>query len=326
MNIRRLNARAAALWAALSIVPGAFGEADYNLGEVVAMEDLDLQWACGGAVVVDAYFPKDDKTGGIKIPPAPYGQVLCLHGGGWMHGSKESCRPMAKSAASTGYFVGIAVQYPLHNDAASAQANGTPPWTVHPAVTMDAEVDSVNCVVSVLQAVAREKFPKLLSPRIVAFGHSAGGHLAMEQALNPGRPTGTPWRKPGYVVGAVSWAGPSDLTLPMAQPFDSILRPWVPDGDRARRSPRLNVKPSQAAPMLLWNATDDALVEPAHARAMCSAMPGGSCQAVYVTGGHGLDGWTGVDARGMAKGDAWWWSLYWAAVAIYYNDSVPTRL
>jgi acetyl esterase/lipase len=97
----------------------------------------------------------------VLLPKAgngPYPAVVCLHGGGWVKGSRKTNLPIMIKLAEAGY-VAVSVQYRLAHEA-----------------PFPAAVHDVKCAVRWLRANAGVF--KINSDRIAAFGYSSGGQLA----------------------------------------------------------------------------------------------------------------------------------------------------
>ena len=125
--------------------------------------------------------------------------VVVVHGGFWrrFHGL-ELGRPLAVDLANSGFAVWN-VEY-------RRVGNGGG-WT--------ATFDDVAAAVDLLAGVEPGR---LDLDRVVAVGHSAGGHLAAWLAARPGLPTAAPGADPAVALrGAVSQAGVLDLVDAAAQ-------------------------------------------------------------------------------------------------------------
>ncbi len=123
--------------------------------------------------------------------------VVCLHGGGWLRGSRDSFGPAFESAEDPFFarvaragFVVASVDYRLSGEA------------VFPA-----QVEDVHAALDWLGREAAGLGAD--HGRTVVLGESAGGHLASLAALAA---TATDEGDGPRVVGAVAWYAPSDLT------------------------------------------------------------------------------------------------------------------
>jgi acetyl esterase/lipase len=96
--------------------------------------------------------------------PAPL--VICIHGGGWQKGGKQTYRPLLQLLAASGY------------------AAATIDYRLAPAHKFPAQIDDVRVAVRFLRQKAQEW--SLDAERITVLGDSAGGHLALLAALKQG--------------------------------------------------------------------------------------------------------------------------------------------
>lgn len=119
----------------------------------------------------------------VRLPTAPRGvTVLVLHGGFWRaQWDRAHAAAQAQGFADHGYHVAV-----LEYRRVGMQGGGWP-----------------GTFEDVREGVAAVAADRRLPPRVVAVGHSAGGHLAAWAAALPGTP----------LAGAVSLAGCVDLTL-----------------------------------------------------------------------------------------------------------------
>ncbi|GEL24654.1 hypothetical protein PSU4_36080 [Pseudonocardia sulfidoxydans NBRC 16205] len=130
----------------------------------------------------------------LTLPPdgaQPRGTIVVIHGGFWRSRHDLALgRPLAATLAGAG-FAAWNIEYRR-----VGTGGGWP-----------ATFDDVAAAVDLL---ADQEW---LDPdRVVALGHSAGGHLAAWLAARPGLPTGTPGADPRVRLrGAVSQAGVLDL-------------------------------------------------------------------------------------------------------------------
>lgn len=104
--------------------------------------------------------------------------VVMIHGGGWMRGSKEVLRPMAKALAEMGYLT-FAVEYRLGNEA------------VFPAA-----IEDIKTAVRWLR-LQSDQIP-IDTNFIAVYGCSAGGHLASFLGTTGGQKK---WNPKGLHVG-----------------------------------------------------------------------------------------------------------------------------
>ena len=115
--------------------------------------------------------------------------VICIHGGGWISGSKEDVREVALLLASSGYAVAC------------------PNYRLAPLHPYPAAIDDIQAFVKAARANAAEW--NIDANQIAAFGHSAGGHLASMAGL-----TGEE-----KVDAVIATSAITDLTAPREQHF-----------------------------------------------------------------------------------------------------------
>ena len=143
---------------------------------------VDVRYGDDDSQVAELHWPAGDG----KVPVA-----VVIHGGLWMSGyGMELATPLAKDLATVG-IAGYAIEY-------RRMGNGGG-WP--------ATFEDVAAAIDALQDHSRADLDK-----VVAVGHSSGGHLAVWAASRPGLPVGAPGASPRVVlVGAVSQAGVLDL-------------------------------------------------------------------------------------------------------------------
>lgn len=150
--------------------------------------DLVYGQAGGVDLKMDIAFPAD------RSKPAP--AIVCIHGGGWVEGSKKQFASVAKALAKAG-FVAATINYRLA-----------------PRFPMPAQIEDAKCAVRYLRARAGELGidPK----RLGAVGGSAGGHLALMLGLSGGvaglEGSGGNPGMDSRVQVVVNLCGPSDMT------------------------------------------------------------------------------------------------------------------
>jgi acetyl esterase/lipase len=141
-----------------------------------------------------AYGDHPSQFGELTVPEGPpRAVVVVVHGGFWRqrHGL-ELGRPLAADLAASG-FAAWNVEY--------RRVGGDGGWP--------ATFDDVAAAVDLLAGPAGGRLPL---DRVVAVGHSAGGHLATWLAARPGLPPDVPGAAPAVRLrGVVSQAGVLDL-------------------------------------------------------------------------------------------------------------------
>lgn len=151
-----------------------------------------------------AYGEGASRFGELSLPAGSgpvRGTVVVIHGGFWRaRYDLDLGRPLAADLVARGY-AAWNIEY-RRVGGSGAEAGG---WT--------ATFDDVAAAVDALAGpVAAAAGGRLDLDRVVAVGHSAGGHLAAWLAARPGLPEGAPGAGPAVRLrGAVSQAGVLDL-------------------------------------------------------------------------------------------------------------------
>ncbi|NEA34695.1 alpha/beta fold hydrolase [Streptomyces sp. SID13031] len=155
----------------------ASGESPSKKGKPVT-----ISYGADESQVAELYLPEGDG----KVPVA-----VVIHGGFWMSSyGRELATPLAEDLAAQG-IAGYAIEYRRVGN-----GGGWPTTFEDVAAAIDKLADQ----------------PRLDLTKVVAVGHSAGGHLAVWAASRPGLPPGAPGAAPRVVLtGAVSQAGVLDL-------------------------------------------------------------------------------------------------------------------
>ena len=139
-------------------------KAEHDLSSKKAFEGLDsmldMTYASyeGRTLKMDLYKPRE-KSG--KLPA-----IVCIHGGGWIKGSRKNYTKVARALAAHGY-VAVTISYRLSGEA------------VFPAAIMD-------CKAAVRFLRAHAQTLGINPEKIGAIGSSAGGHLAALLATSNG--------------------------------------------------------------------------------------------------------------------------------------------
>ncbi len=145
------------------------------------------------------YGPDRSQFGELTLPAGtgPAAVVVVVHGGFWRSGyGLELGRPLAVDLANSG-FAAWNVEYRRVGNGGGFPA------------TFDDVAAAVDLLAGPVQDAAGGR---LRLDRVVAVGHSAGGHLAAWLAARPGLPAGAPGADPAVALrGAVSQAGVLDL-------------------------------------------------------------------------------------------------------------------
>ncbi len=213
----------------------------------------------------------------------PFPAVLCIHGGGFRAGDRQSYDGMCKKLAEHGY-VAATVTYRLA------------PKFPFPAAVLD-----VKSAVRWLRANA-DKY-KIDPKRIGVMGGSAGGHLAQYLGVTAGVAQfdkGENLDQSSAVQCVVNFFGPSDFTKSYGKSVDAAqVLPLFLGGDleHARHehivaSPLYWVTP-QAAPTLCIHGTEDMYVAHEQAEWLIERLKAAEVEADLLTlqgAGHGFRG------------------------------------
>lgn len=233
-------------------------------GAVNLQTDLAYSTPAGQPLRLDLAWPKT---------PGPHPVVVMFHGGGWTTGARSHFQTEIRQLAGAG-FAAATVQYRLTSA----------------GFTFPAQGEDARCAVRWLRTNAGAYG---LDPnRIVAFGFSAGAHLALmlgTAADVPGLDGGCPHGGSPAVQGVVSYAGPTDLrtgaTLPdEQQAVEDLL------GGRPESVPALATLASPLAhagagdaPTLAVHGSADSSVPIAHSTQLRDALRASGVPATVVT-------------------------------------------
>ena len=140
--------------------------------------------------------------------PGPLPLIVYIHGGGWKAGNHRDGARVLMDLVATGRYAGASIGYRLTDE------------VIWPAPYED-------CRRALGWIRARAGDIGIDSRRIVAYGHSAGGHLASMLAV---REVG-----PNRLAGAIDFFGPTDLLSMQAQaPDDGTIDHDAPDSPESR--------------------------------------------------------------------------------------------
>ena len=170
------------------VTPARLMTWDDLLGRATVKPTQTVQWGTGSTDVADLWLP-----GGA----GPHPVVVMIHGGCWQ--KEIADHTLMNWAAEDLRAQGIAV-WNIEYRGVDEAGGGYPGTFLDVAHAADALR---------VQAVAHN----LDLSRVAAFGHSAGGHLAMWLAARPRLPAGSPMRMdtPLKLVGVVNSGGLADL-------------------------------------------------------------------------------------------------------------------
>jgi acetyl esterase/lipase len=202
----------------------------------------------------------------LRLPTGdgPFPAVLCLHGGGWVGGSRKQMAQTLEVLARRGYVA------------------AAPDYRLAPKHRWPACVEDCKAAVRWLRGNAGKY--RIDPERVGVVGLSAGGHLAcllgVTEPSDGLEGTGGHPDRPSRVQAVVSFAAPTDLTADALQTDEVRVRNLEPlfggtlaakRDDYRKASPAL-YQPRTPPPFLLIHGADDAVVPVAQARALAEAM------------------------------------------------------
>lgn len=128
----------------------------------------------------------------LQMPSAkPTPVVLQLHGGGWIRGDRPSDFGTFRAFLAAGMSV-VTVQYRLAKDAPAPAA-----------------IEDVRCALAWIKANAKQY--NFDPTRVVTYGESAGGHLALMAAYAPTSFTPPSCRDQPRIIAVLDFLGPTNL-------------------------------------------------------------------------------------------------------------------
>jgi acetyl esterase/lipase len=242
----------------------------------------------------------------LHLPPSGPERpvILFIHGGGWMSGDRTRGGP----AFEDGFFERLvlagfavaAVDYRLSGEA------------IFPA-----QLNDVKAAVRWLRRHASEY--GLDGRRIVAWGESAGAHLAALLGLTGDIADGEGTEESSAVTAVIDWYGPADLTTMQAQmPPGARVEHESPESPEGRliggrvselhdaaiaASPIGYVRPG-APPFQIKHGVDDRIVPCAQSEQLAAALhtAGVSVDTEWIEGADHV--WTGVTDLGAIFNDS----------------------
>lgn len=218
--------------------------------------DLLFAQPAGESLRIDLHLPAQGE--------GPFPTVLCLHGGGWVGGSRKQMTATLDVLARRGYVA------------------AAPDYRLAPAHRWPACLEDCKMAVRWLRANAA-RF-RIDPDRIGVVGLSAGGHLAamlgMTSPQDALEGTAGLLDHSSRVQAVVSFAGPVDLTAPELLNDEVQTRNLLPlfggplreKLDAYRQASPLLRRPQSPPPFLLVHGTNDAVVPVQQARAMADHL------------------------------------------------------
>lgn len=219
-----------------------------------------------------------------KSGSGPFPTVLCIHGGGFRAGKRDSYNNLCLKLAERGY-VAATITYRLA-----------------PKYQFPAAVHDTKAAVRWLRANA-EKF-QIDPERIGVTGGSAGGHLAQFLGVTADVPEfegdgGHP-QQSSSVACVVNVYGPSDFTKSYGKSVDAheVLPLWLGGNLETARDRHIQSSPlywvtPRAAPTLCIHGTEDKYVAHEQAEWIVEKLKAASVEAELLTlpgAGHGFKG------------------------------------
>jgi len=219
-----------------------------------------------------------------KSVEGPFPAVLCIHGGGFRAGKRESYDGLCLKLAERGY-VAVTMTYRLA-----------------PKHQFPAAVHDTKAAVRWLRANAAKY--KINPDRIGTTGGSAGGHLAQFLAVTPNVPqfegTGGNPEQSSSVACVVNVYGPSDFTKSYGKSVDAaeVLPLWLGGNLETAKSRHIHASPlywvtPAASPTLCIHGTEDKYVAHEQAVWMVDKLKAATVEAELLTmdgAGHGFKG------------------------------------
>ncbi len=216
--------------------------------------------------------------------PGPFPAVVCIHGGGWRGGNRQTLNPLTDRLAKN-RFVAVTISYRFA-----------------PKHRFPAQVEDAKAAVRWLRANA-DKY-KIDRDQIGAIGFSAGGHLACmlgaadESAGLEGK-GGNP-KESTRIQAVVSFFGPTDFVeKTWTDDVENIFLipflggPYKEKKDLYRKCSPIVYCKKGAPPFLFFHGTKDFLVGIEHSEKMVKRLKevGASAELVtMVNDGHGWGG------------------------------------
>ena len=210
--------------------------------------------------------------------PEPLPMIVYIHGGGWRAGHHRDGARVLQDLVATGRFAGASIGYRLTDE-----------------VVWPAPYEDCRRALAWIRDHARDLG---IDPRrIVAFGHSAGAHLALMLAV---REVG-----PNRLAGAIDFFGPTDLLAMQSQmPPEGVIEHDAPDSpesllvggpvqehpEQARSASPIEFVDPSDPPLLVIHGDRDLLVPFGQSTEFVKTVREGGGSVVFLEiegGGHG---------------------------------------
>lgn len=210
--------------------------------------------------------------------PEPLPMIVYIHGGGYRSGHHRDGVRVLTDLVATGRYAGASIGYRLTNE-----------------VVWPAPYEDCRQALGWIRAHAGDL--GIDARRIVAYGHSAGGHMALMLAVDE--------VGPNRLAGAIDFFGPTDLLAIQSQmPPDGVIEHDAPDSPEsqlvggpvqehpalARSASPIEFVDRADPPLLVIHGDRDRLVPFAQSKTFVDAIrrEGGSAVFLQIEGGgHG---------------------------------------
>lgn len=251
------------------------------LGQAARREvrrEQDIVFAKGGGseLKLDLAMPKEGE--------GPFPAIVCLHGGGWVHGDRTQLRQSLEALARRGY---VAI---------------SPDYRLAPRHRFPAQIEDCKAAVRWLRANAESY--RVDTRKIGVVGFSAGAHLACLLGVTDKddglEGEGGNAEQSSAVQAIVSFFGPTDLTQTgwdrevQTKNLEPLLGGTAADKpDAYRKASPITYASKKAPPFLFLHGTADRLVPIEQSRLLADKLrdAGVSARLVSVEGeGHGWRG------------------------------------
>lgn len=219
-----------------------------------------------------------------KTGTGPFPTVLCIHGGGFRAGKRDSYDGLCLKLAERGYVV------------------ATMTYRLAPQHQFPAAVHDTKAAVRWLRANAKKY--NINPDKIGVTGGSAGGHLAQFLAVTANVPqfegTGGNPEQSSSVACVVNVYGPSDFTKSYGKSVDAheVLPLWLGGDLKTKHDLHIQASPlywvtPNAAPTLCIHGTEDKYVAHEQAVWLVDKLKAATVEAELLTlegAGHGFKG------------------------------------
>ena len=210
--------------------------------------------------------------------PEPLPMIVYIHGGGYRSGHHRDGVRVLMDLVATGRYAGASIGYRLTDE-----------------VVWPAPYEDCRQALGWIRAHAGDL--GIDARRIVAYGHSAGGHMALMLAVDE--------VGPNRLAGAIDFFGPTDLLAIQSQmPPDGVIEHDAPDSPEsqlvggpvqehpvlARSASPIEFVDAEDPPLLVVHGDRDRLVPFGQSASLVSAIEavGGSVVLLRIAGGgHG---------------------------------------